>query len=115
MYICLELDWTEQNLLYIQLMSKNEILWCKRLSPIVDRHQRFGETDEIKLCLMSWHKLETNDYISLGVLTLNRPGFSDDPEAGGGRKYVTFVFVVLDCNFYANHSFMVSNENFDLY
>ena len=51
----------------------------------------------------------------LSCLTLNRPGFSDDPEAGGGRKYVTFVFVVLDCNFYANHSFMVSNENFGLY
>ena len=37
---------------------------------------------------------------SVGVsLTLNMPGFLDDLEAGGVRKYVTFVFVVLDCNF----------------
>ena len=54
--------------------------------------------------------------LQMGVaLTLNRPGFSDDLEAGGVRKYVTFVFVVLDCNFYTNHSIMVSNENFGLY
>ena len=67
-------------------------------------------------CRYFWARFHlTVELKRLYCLTLNRPGFLDDLEAGGVRKYVTFVFVVLDCNFYANHSFMVSNENFGLY
>ena len=54
-----------------------------------------------------------------GTLGWNCPGWKcqgTDLEARGGRrKYIMFVFVVLDYNFYPNHLYIVSNENFGLY